>query len=283
MSRRELAHLIAATRGALAWMEESGEAALPVPEGFELPPLGSIAAAPPRRGPAAQSQGVQPQAAPTQSVGVERAGARGAEAQPVTRAPEAAAPRQTPAEPSLSQMPSVSTLSTLGAMGPGERIQMAGEGGRPALVAQGPQPSPIMFLGEPHTDALPEPLVPFDGAAGALLGKMIKAMGLRVDQVALVNVFEQGGARWCSNLLAEAVATYQPKVIVAMGVFPARALLKTRASMARMRGRWHEHGEQALPVMVTFPPGLLLKHPDLKRPVWGDLKKVMARLSPPES
>ncbi|MFN3202167.1 MAG: uracil-DNA glycosylase [Bradymonadia bacterium] len=263
--RAELARLVAAARGAVAWMQESGELALPIPEGFDMPPLGRIAPrTPPKRRPAPQNP-----PAPVARVA------------PAATSPGPSAPASpgAPTEASLSQMPSMSTWSTLGVV-EGEHIVLPGEGGRPALVATGPQPARLMFLGEPHTEQPPEPLEPFHGAAGTLLHKMIRAMGLSVADVALVNLLEGGGTRWCREHLAEAVQAFQPEVIVAMGVFPARSLLDVRASMARMRGRWHTYGEgPGRPVMVTFPPGLLLKHPDLKRPVWGDLKKVMSRLN----
>jgi uracil-DNA glycosylase family 4 len=71
-------------------------------------------------------------------------------------------------------------------------------------------------------------------------------------------------------------------VIVALGAFGAKTLLKSQDPISRLRGRVYDyHGAKLIP---TFHPSFLLRSPGQKKYAWEDLKTalgVMGRETPP--
>ena len=151
----------------------------------------------------------------------------------------------------------------------------------------------VMFVGEaPGADEDTQG-VPFVGRAGQLLTKMIEAMGFARDDVYIANVLkcrppnnrdpQPDEVEQCEPFLFRQIASVQPKVIIALGAFAARALLKTQDPISRLRGRVYSYrGAQLIP---TFHPSFLLRSPGYKREAWEDLKKALALLGrqPPPS
>ena len=80
----------------------------------------------------------------------------------------------------------------------------------------------------------------------------------------------------CEPYLFGQVDAIQPKVIVALGSFAVRTLLKSDETISKMRGRVFSYrGAHLVP---TFHPAYLLRNPEKKREVWEDMKKVRAML-----
>ena len=144
----------------------------------------------------------------------------------------------------------------------------------------------LMFVGEaPGADEDIQG-IPFVGRAGQLLTKMIEAMGFTRDQVYIANVIkcrppenrnpEPDEVERCEPFLFKQIESIQPKVIVALGAFAAKTLLKTQDPISRLRGRVYEyHGAKLIP---TFHPSFLLRSPNQKKYAWDDLKKALAIL-----
>jgi len=140
----------------------------------------------------------------------------------------------------------------------------------------------LMFVGEaPGADEDAQG-IPFVGRAGQLLTKIIEAIGLGRDDVYIANVIkcrppgnrnhEQDEVETCEPFLFRQVDAIQPKVIVALGTFAARTLLRTLDPISRLRGRVYDfRGAKLVP---TFHPAYLLRNPSAKREVWEDMKKV---------
>jgi uracil-DNA glycosylase len=155
-------------------------------------------------------------------------------------------------------------------------------GRRQIVFGVGNPSADLMFVGEaPGAD---EDLqgIPFVGRAGQLLTKIIEAIGLSRDDVYIANVIkcrppenrnpEPDEVDTCEPFLFRQIDFIQPKVIVALGTFAAKALLKTQDSISRLRGRVYDYrGAKLVP---TFHPAFLLRSPDRKRDVWEDMKKV---------
>ena len=145
----------------------------------------------------------------------------------------------------------------------------------------------LMFVGEaPGRD---EDLqgIPFVGRAGQKLTQIIEAIGLKRDDVYIANVIkcrppenrnpEPDEVDTCEPFLFRQVDAIRPKVIVALGTFAARSLLKTADSISRLRGRVYDYrGAKLVP---TFHPAYLLRNPNCRREVWEDMKKVRALLA----
>ena len=159
-------------------------------------------------------------------------------------------------------------------------------GRRQVVFGVGNPSADLMFVGEaPGAD---EDLqgIPFVGRAGQLLTKIIEAIGLTRDQVYIANVIkcrppenrnpEPDEVETCEPFLFQQIDSIQPKVIVALGTFAAKALLKTQDPISRLRGRTYDYrGAKLIP---TFHPAFLLRSPERKRDVWEDMKKVRALL-----
>jgi DNA polymerase len=168
------------------------------------------------------------------------------------------------------------------------RCKLHKMGRRQVVFGVGNPSADLMFVGEaPGAD---EDLqgIPFVGRAGQLLTKIIEAIGLRRDDVYIANVIkcrppenrnpEPDEVETCEPFLFQQIDTIEPKVIVALGTFAAKALLKTQDPISRLRGRVYNYrGAKLVP---TFHPAFLLRSPERKRDVWEDMKKVRALLQP---
>ena len=80
----------------------------------------------------------------------------------------------------------------------------------------------------------------------------------------------------CEPFLFQQIDAIKPKVIVALGTFAAKTLLRTRGSdLAAARPRLRLPRREADP---DVPSGVPAPQPDRKRDVWEDMKKVRALL-----
>jgi DNA polymerase len=123
---------------------------------------------------------------------------------------------------------------------------------------------------------------PFVGAAGQLLTRIIEAIGLRREQVYLLNVVKcrppnnrnprSDEVAACRPILQAQLDCLRPRVICALGTFAAQTLLQTEERISRLRGRFHKLGE--INVMPTYHPAYLLRNPQEKRAVWQDMQAV---------
>ncbi|QSQ25281.1 uracil-DNA glycosylase [Pyxidicoccus parkwayensis] len=151
----------------------------------------------------------------------------------------------------------------------------------------------LVFVGEGPGENEDLQGVPFVGAAGELLTKMIEAMGFRRDDVYICNVVkcrppgnrnpEPDEIAACEPFLRAQLAAIQPKVVVALGKFAAQTLLRDSTPITRMRGNWRTY--EGIQLMPTFHPAYLLRSPAEKRKAWEDLQAVMKVLGkqPPGS
>jgi DNA polymerase len=153
----------------------------------------------------------------------------------------------------------------------------------------------LMFVGEgpgADEDAQGEPFV---GRAGQLLNNMIKAMGLRREDVYIANIVkcrppgnrqpERNESETCSPFLMRQISAIKPKVLVALGATAAKNLLALSAPMTELRGRWYDFkpvgSDPSWPgtrLAVTYHPAFLLRDPRQKGEAWKDLQMVMKYL-----
>ena len=145
----------------------------------------------------------------------------------------------------------------------------------------------LMFVGEAPGRDEDQQGEPFVGPAGQLLTKIIEAIGLTRDQVYIANVIkcrppqnrnpELDEVQTCAPFLFQQLDVIRPRVVVALGSFAVRTLLRSEQSISRLRGQVFDYrGAKLVP---TFHPAFLLRSPDRKRDVWEDMKKVRALLS----
>jgi uracil-DNA glycosylase family 4 len=167
------------------------------------------------------------------------------------------------------------------------RCKLCTLGRRQIVYGVGNLHADLMFVGEAPGRDEDAQGIPFVGRAGQKLTQIIEAIGLTRDDVYIANVIkcrppenrnpEPDEVEKCEPFLFRQIDTIKPKVIVALGTFAARSLLKTDAPISRLRGRVYEYrGAQLIP---TFHPAYLLRNPSCRREVWDDMKKVRALLN----
>ncbi len=147
----------------------------------------------------------------------------------------------------------------------------------------------LMFVGEGPGADEDEQGIPFVGRAGQLLNEMIRAMGLKREQVYIANVVkcrppgnrtpEREECDTCLPFLLRQIDAIAPRYIVALGAVAAKNLLSLNDAMARLRGRWYDCRGARL--LVTYHPAFLLRDPRQKKEAWKDLQMVMREMGLP--
>jgi uracil-DNA glycosylase len=163
------------------------------------------------------------------------------------------------------------------------------EGRRQTVFGVGSERAHWMVVGEApgeHEDQQGEPFV---GKSGQLLDNMLAAIGLTrgeaepARQVYIANAIKcrPPGNRnpeplelaTCEPFLARQVQLVQPKIILAMGSFAVRSLLRSTEPVGKLRGRVHHF--EGVPLVVTYHPAYLLRNLQEKARAWDDLCLAM--------
>ncbi|MBI2916067.1 MAG: uracil-DNA glycosylase [Elusimicrobia bacterium] len=138
--------------------------------------------------------------------------------------------------------------------------------------------------------------LPFVGKAGALLDKIMQAIGLDRESVYIANIVkchplrdaqnpemrgndrppEPSEMESCRPILNRQIEILDPPVICALGATAAKALLRTTQGIQSLRGRVHSfqmpHSDKTIPLIPTYHPAALLRNELLKKDVWHDMK-----------
>ncbi|HEX2026157.1 MAG TPA: uracil-DNA glycosylase [Actinomycetota bacterium] len=152
--------------------------------------------------------------------------------------------------------------------------------GRTQVVfADGDPNADLMFIGEGpgyHEDVQG---LPFVGAAGQLLNRLLGEIGLRREDVRITNVVlcRPPGNRdpmpdeieACRPFLTEHVALVDPKVVCTLGNFATRVILDRPVAISRVRGERHPWDGRV--VIPTFHPAAVLRG-------GGDASRTMAQV-----
>jgi uracil-DNA glycosylase len=162
--------------------------------------------------------------------------------------------------------------------------------GRTHIVfGEGSPSARLVFVGEGPGAEEDRSGRPFVGPAGQLLSRIIQAMKLSREQVYICNVIkcrppgnrdpEPQEIASCRPFLLRQLTAIDPEVVCTLGSHATQTLLNRTEPVSRLRGRFHNLKD--LTIMPTFHPAYLLRHPERKREVWEDMKKIMALLRIP--
>lgn len=181
---------------------------------------------------------------------------------------------------------------------------------RPALSLGSLRSTMVFAVGNPHARLMlvgeapgyeeEQQREPFVGRAGRKLNEILRAMGLRREDVYISNICKfrpsmgerQGTSNRppteeeiaaCLPLVMAEIRAIRPACIVCLGGTAAKGLLGSGASVGSLRGR--EFFCQGFPVRVTYHPSYLLRNEALseRRRVWEDMLGVMRLLGMPVS
>lgn len=151
-----------------------------------------------------------------------------------------------------------------------------------------PRPRVVFFGEAPGADEDRQG-EPFVGRAGQLLTKIIAACGWQRSDVYIMNVLKcrppdnrnplPAETDNCRPFFERQLEILRPEYIVCVGTVPAQALLETKDSVGKLRGRFYEYrGSQ---VLVTYHPSYLLRNPGAKKYVWEDMQKLLKDMGLP--
>ena len=134
---------------------------------------------------------------------------------------------------------------------------------------------------------------PFVGKAGQMLNRMLQAIGLQREEVRLATAvpWRPAGNRpptaletqICLPFIARQIELVQPRIILCLGPYSAKAILNSDESFLRLRGQWQSYNygvdcNEAIPALPMLHPSYLLKQPAQKKHAWRDLLSVRERL-----
>lgn len=138
----------------------------------------------------------------------------------------------------------------------------------------------IMIIGEAPGADEDEQGLPFVGAAGQLLTKILAAVNFNRDEVYIANILKcrpPGNRRpekletdACEPYLHRQIEIVRPKFILALGLTAANTLLKSQHKMGDIRGKIFSY--RGVHTLVTYHPAALLRNPNWKVNVWEDVK-----------
>ncbi|BCS94674.1 hypothetical protein DSLASN_03060 [Desulfoluna limicola] len=142
----------------------------------------------------------------------------------------------------------------------------------------------LMFIGDVPLSEEDQEGIPFLGASGDLLNKMLQAMGLTRNDVYLSNLLKccpgdsqkKPDMSLCLSFLERQIAVVRPDIICTLGAVAAQTLLGITSGVGGIRGQFQHY--KGIRLMPTFHPTFLLRHPEHKRQAWQDLQQVMAAL-----
>ncbi|MBE7491561.1 MAG: uracil-DNA glycosylase [Planctomycetes bacterium] len=151
--------------------------------------------------------------------------------------------------------------------------------------------SPLMIVGEAPGGDEDARGVPFVGRAGKLLTDIIeKGMKYRREHVYICNVLkcrppgnrnpEPDEIEACRGFLARQIEIINPKVILAVGLFPAQWLTGRKEPIGRLRGQVFDmHGRK---VIATYHPAYVLRNytVEVRKKVHEDVLLAVGILGP---
>ena len=169
------------------------------------------------------------------------------------------------------------------------RCRLHQQGRKQIVFGVGDPNAQLMFIGEAPGADEDQQGEPFVGRSGQLLTNMIKAMGLRREDVYIANIIkcrppanrtpERDECDTCSPFLMRQIEAIRPKALVALGAVAAKSLLAINAPMSELRGRWYDF--RGTKLAVTYHPAFLLRDPRQKKETWKDLQMVMKEMGLP--
>ena len=154
------------------------------------------------------------------------------------------------------------------------------------VFGSGNEKAKLLFVGEGPGAEEDIQGLPFVGKAGALLTKMISAMGLSREEVYIANIVkcrpphnrppQEDEIASCQPFLRQQIAAIAPQIICALGTFAAQTLLSSNGRISDLRGQFYDL--DGMKIMPTFHPAYLLRNPSEKKKAWEDLQKIMKAL-----
>ncbi len=144
----------------------------------------------------------------------------------------------------------------------------------------------VMFVGEAPGADEDKQGEPFVGRAGQLMNRIIEACGWKRGDLYICNILRcrppgnrnptSEEAAHCREYLDGQIRIVDPDYIVCWGSVAAQNLLDVTTPIGKLRQKWFKYGRAK--VLCTYHPSYLLRNPAAKKPVWEDMKFLLAEM-----
>jgi uracil-DNA glycosylase family 4 len=153
----------------------------------------------------------------------------------------------------------------------------------------------IMLVGEAPGAEEDRAGLPFVGASGQLLDRMLASIGLDRTKVLITNILpwrppgnrtpSEAEIAVCLPFLLRHIALVAPEFLLLLGTTSVRAITGNNQGIRRLRGQWQSLVipglDRQVPALPTYHPAYLLRTPLAKREAWADLLELQRRLAIP--
>ena len=154
--------------------------------------------------------------------------------------------------------------------------------------ADGNPKAEVMMIGEAPGAEEDRQGLPFVGASGRFMDRMLSFIGLDRTTAYITNLlfWRPPGNRnptppeiaACLPFVERHIELVDPKVLVLVGGISAKTLLGRSEGILRLRGHWYSYQHAGLshpvPALATLHPAYLLRQPAQKRLAWQDYLKL---------
>jgi uracil-DNA glycosylase family 4 len=161
------------------------------------------------------------------------------------------------------------------------------------VFADGNPAARIMLVGEAPGAEEDRAGLPFVGASGQLLDRMLGSIGLDRSQVLITNIlpWRPPGNRTpaeieiatCLPFVLRHIELVAPEALLLLGATAVRAITGQTQGIRRVRGRWQALTlpglDRPIPTLPTYHPAYLLRTPLAKKDAWLDLLNLQEKLT----
>lgn len=149
----------------------------------------------------------------------------------------------------------------------------------------------LMIVGEAPGAEEDRQGLPFVGASGHLLDKMLQSIGLKREDAYITNILpwrppanrkpSQEESALMTPFVRRHIALIRPQVLLLLGGSAVSALMNIGDGIIKTRGRWlaYKHDGTTIDAMPSFHPAYLLRQPAQKKEAWRDLIEVKRKLA----
>ena len=150
----------------------------------------------------------------------------------------------------------------------------------------------VMLIGEAPGAEEDRAGLPFVGASGQLLDRMLASIGLDRTKVLITNILpwrppgnrtpSEAEIAVCLPFVLRHIALIAPDFVMLLGATAVRAITGNTQGIRRLRGQWQALTlpglDRPIPCLPSYHPAYLLRTPLAKREAWADLLALQTRL-----